>query len=102
MNIEMKMDCICVGRTEKKSPDGKNTYYSVSVSLPSGEAGTLSCNEETYKEIANFKPYTLKVVYRDGQYKGLRVVGIVGDSTDPTFRNMFGLPPLEDGTSKKK
>lgn len=78
MVVEMKMKALCVGKKEETSQDGKTKYYSVAI-VQNGEAGKLSCTEDVYNQVAEMTPYDFTCVYRDGQYKGLRVThaGIV-------------------------
>lgn len=76
MRVKSLLKAYCVGKNEKKSLDGKSTYYNCGVSQD-GEAGTLSCTEEVYGVLENFKEYEFVVEYSDGQYKNLRILSVV-------------------------
>lgn len=77
MNVNLKLEsAMCVGKKENMMQDGKTKYYNISV-VKNGEACMLSCNEETYNKAKEFVKYDFLCQYRDGQYKGLRVIGAI-------------------------
>lgn len=75
MIVELVMDnVVCVGKKENKV--NNNLYYSITV-VQNNEAGSLSCGEDVYNTVIPFHPYRMICVYKDGQYKNLRVVHVV-------------------------
>lgn len=74
MNIKLSTQQMCVGKKKQKGSDGKTDFYSIAVATEEGDAGNLSCDEEIYDKVEPFKVYQFNCVYRDGQYKGLRIV----------------------------
>lgn len=81
MNVELKMSAMCVGKKRQLGSDGKTEFYSIAI-VQNGEAGSLSCNVDVYNQAEELKMYDFTCVYRDGQYKGLRVThaGVAGSS----------------------
>lgn len=68
-----KLQIIAKGEPTK-SPDGKSTYYKVTV-LQGAEAGQLSVSEELYNLLRIGETTALVLEYND-TYKSLRVVNI--------------------------
>lgn len=93
----MKMQAICVGKKEESSQDGKTKYFSVAI-VQNGEAGKLSCTEEVHDKVQAMQPYDFTCVYRDGQYKGLRIT-----HATPVDSNGGGvIPPSSTSADKAK
>lgn len=72
MNLTLNGTVYCVGKKEDKMKDG-TPFYSIAVATKEGDAGNLSCSKEVYDIVSAMNPYIIQCVYRDGQYKGLRV-----------------------------
>lgn len=65
---------MCVGKKKTLGSDNKTYFYTVAIATDDGDAGSLSCSEEVYDSIVPYHAYVFETVYRDGQYKGLRIV----------------------------
>ncbi|WP_337934432.1 hypothetical protein [Jutongia sp.] len=78
MNIETKFNAMCVGKNESKTSDGKTTFYTLAI-VQNGQAGNVSCSPDVYDRVLSsgqpIETYDFTGVYRDGQYKGFRIVG---------------------------
>lgn len=78
MNIETKFNAMCVGKNQSKSQDGRTTFYSLAI-VQNGQAGNVSCSPDVYDRVLSsgqtIETYDFTGVYRDGQYKGFRIVG---------------------------
>lgn len=98
MNIELKMKAICAGKQVQTGSDGKTDFYSLAI-VQNGQAGNLSCGKEVFDSVLSegqlMEVYDFTCVYRDGQYKNLRIVhagksdsnGVSGGSSQSTARD---------------
>lgn len=77
MNVELKMKAICAGKNVQTGSDGKTEFYSLAV-VQNGQAGNLSCGKEVFESVLSegqmMDVYDFTCVYRDGQYKNLKIV----------------------------
>lgn len=77
MNITLKTSLMCVGKNAERASDGKSTFYNLAV-VQAGQAGNIPCTEDVYcmalASGASMEQCDLMCLYRDGQYKGMRVV----------------------------
>lgn len=78
MNIKTKFNAMCVGKNESKTSDGKTTFYTLAI-VQNGQAGNIACSQDVYDRVLTsgqpIETYDFTGVYRDGQYKGFRIVG---------------------------
>lgn len=78
MNIETKFNAMCVGKNESKTSDGKTTFYTLAI-VQNGQAGNIACSHDVFDRVLtsgqSIETYDFTGVYRDGQYKGFRIVG---------------------------
>lgn len=78
MNIETKFNAMCVGKNESKMSDGKTTFYTLAI-VQNGQAGNIACSQDVFDRVLTsgqpIETYDFTGVYRDGQYKGFRIVG---------------------------
>lgn len=76
MNIETKFNAMCVGKQESTTSDGKTTFYTLAI-VQNGQAGNIACSQDVFNRVLTsgqpIETYDFTGIYRDGQYKGLRV-----------------------------
>lgn len=69
MRIISRTNVTVVGKGSNYSESSKKTYFTIAVLTDSGEAGNISCTEDTFKAVPElFKPYELTLSYND-QYR---------------------------------
>lgn len=78
MNIETRFNAMCVGKNESETSDGKTTFYTLAI-VQNGQAGNIACSQDVFNRVLTsgqpIETYDFTGVYRDGQYKGFRIVG---------------------------
>lgn len=81
MNINLTGEIFVVAKKEQPAVNGNQIFYSLAVATDEGDAGNISCTKEVYDNVKTMCKYQASFVYRDGQYKGIRVSGIVKNLT---------------------
>lgn len=101
MNMELKLEnAVCVGKKENLMQDGKTRYWNISI-VKNNEACMLPCNEDVYNQAELYQPYDFTCLYRDGQYKGLRITH-AGIRSGNGSNGKGGSDPQSTATGGKK
>lgn len=81
MRTQVQLKALVAGKSTKKSQDGTKDYYSLAV-VQDGEAGSVSCNQETFLAVEPMNQYVLGAEINEYQGKlSLRIVGVLQSST---------------------
>lgn len=81
MNINLTGEIFVVAKKEQAAVNGSQTFYSLAVATDEGDAGNISCTKDVFDSVRTMSKYQASFVYRDGQYKGIRVIGLVKNLT---------------------
>lgn len=81
MKTQVQLKALVAGKSEKKSQDGTKDYYSLAI-VQDGEAGSVSCNQETFMAVEPMNQYVLYAQINEYQGKlSFRIIGVLQPTT---------------------
>ena len=94
---------MCVGKKKTLGSDNRTYFYTIAIATDDGDAGSLSCSEEVYNNVQPYNAYVFECVYRDGQYKGLRIVADIPEDIHKDVNSASAsAEPVKKETAKKR